>query len=166
MKHLRVVYLLLILVFAVTGCMVTGFGMRTHDVTSDPSWWGELHKGEILALNQDTLLNGVELTLAASKDVPGYNSQAIFHRTITVEMFKANPGKYWEDLHLIPQGTRLRAVKLGRWFSNNSSGYCISAIFLDGDFRNKIVPLDPYGGDPKKKGSLRLGPNCLVHPVE
>jgi len=156
----------LVAVFVLSGCMFTGFGMRAYDVSADPSWWGELHKGEILALNEDTLLNGVELTLGAFKDTGNYDSQRIFGGPITVDMFKANPGKYWDDLHLLRKGTRFRCIKLERWFSDNASGYSINGEILDGEFKGKIACIIPFGGDPRKKGSLKLKPASLVHPVE
>jgi hypothetical protein len=165
-KNLRVVGLLVIPVFVLGGCMFTGFGMRAYDVSSDPSWWGELHKGEVLSLNQDTLLNGVELTLGATKATPDYDSQSIFHSSITVEMFKSNPGKYWADLHLLPNGTTFRCDKLTRWFADNGNGYTVYGVILTGGFKGRTIPIDPCWGDANKKGSLKLGPSCLVHPVE
>jgi hypothetical protein len=125
-----------------------------------------MHRGEIVAVNEDTLLNGVELTLGAFKETSNYDSQATFGRSITVEMFKANPGKYWEDLHLLPKGTRLQCIKLSRCFTENTSGYTIIADILDGQFKGGIAYIAPRGGDPNKQGTLKLGPNCLVHPVE
>lgn len=140
-------------------------GPIEYDVTSKPAWWGEMHRGEVLALNRDTLLNDRALELSASKDTGTYNSDLIFGHTITVEMFKANPWKYWEDLHLLPKGTRLRCVKLERWFSDEGKTYRISAEILDGEFKGRIGFVCPWG-DPNKKGSLKLGPYSLVHPVE
>ncbi len=155
-----------------TGCIalrdnVTFFwGPISYDVTSKPAWWGEMHRGEIVALNDDTLLNGGRLTLGAYKETGTYSSGAIFKRSITVEMFKANPGKYWEDLHLLPKGTRFRCKKLERFFSSNTRDYIITAEILDGEFNGKTASIEPYGGNPDKKGSMKLGPNCLVHAVE
>jgi len=125
-----------------------------------------MYRGEVVSLNQDTLLNGVGLTLSAYKNTDTYDSNAIFGHSITVEMFKANPGKYWDDLHLISKGTRLRCVKLERYFSSVGSDYVVSAEILDGDFKGKVVCINPVWGDVNKKGSLKLGPYSLVHPVE
>ena len=152
--------------FFFVGCMGSPFPARVYNVSSNPAWWGELHLGEVLALNQDTLLSGVELTMIAYKITDTYNSTAIFGQNITVEMFKANPGKYWEDLHLIPQGTRLRCVKLERYYSDVISEYMLSVEIQDGDFKGRIVYLNPLEGDPDEKGTLKLGPHSLVHPVE
>jgi hypothetical protein len=149
-----------------TGCMGSPFSPRLYDVSSNPAWWGEMYRGEILALNQDTLLNGAGLELSAYKNTDTYDSNAIFGHSITVEMFKANPGKYWDDLHLLSKGTRLRCVKLGRYFSSVGSSYELDAEILDGEFKGKVVCVSPVWGEPEKKGSLKLGPYSLVHPVE
>jgi hypothetical protein len=156
----------LVAAIALPGCIFLSSNRRTYDVSSNPAWWGEMHRGEIVALNEDTLLDGSKLTLGAFKDNGTYDSQRLFGGPITVEMFKANPGKYWEDLHSLPKATRFRCIKLARWYSYTSSGYNISAEILDGEFKGKIVCIYPYGGEPDKKGSFKLKPASLVHPVE
>ncbi len=155
----------LVAAIALTGCLEIFGDGRTYDVTSNPAWWGEMHRGQIVALNEDTLLDGSKLTLGAFKDTANYDSQRLFGGPITVEMFKANPGKCWKDLHLLTNGTRFRCIKLERCFSYTTMGYSISAEILDGAIKGKIVYIDPFAGDPDKKGTLKLGPNCLVHPV-
>jgi len=166
LSRLFQVMLLLVAAIALPGCFFFSGNGHTYDVTSKPAWWGDMHLGEIVALNEDTLLDGAKLTLGATKDNDTYNSQQLFGGPITVEMFKANPGKYWEDLHLLKKRTRFRCLRLERWFSFNASGYCITAEILVGELKGKIVGIYPYGGEPDKKGSLKLGPNHLVHPVE
>jgi hypothetical protein len=151
-----------------TGCIFQGSVLppRSYDVSSNPAWWGKLHRGEILELNKDVLLNGTELTESAYKVTDTYDSNAIFGSSITVEMFKTNPGKYWDDLHLLPKGTRFRCVKLERYFSPVGKSYDLSAEILDGELKGKVACINPIWGDPDKKGSLELGPYSLVHPVE
>jgi hypothetical protein len=122
--------------------------------------------GEVLALNEDTLLNGEDLTLRAYKDTGQYDPKVPPHQKISVEMFKGNPGKYWDDLHLLPKGTRLRCVKLGRFFGNEGRHYLLSVEILDGEFKGKVVYVGPVAGDPKQIGTLQLIPSSLVHPVE
>jgi hypothetical protein len=166
LKHFFQMVPALFAAIALTGCLDLFIDARTYDVSSNPAWWGELHRGEIVALNEDTLLDRSRLTLGAVKDTDTYNSQQLFGGPITVDMFKANPGKYWEDLHLLKKGTMFRCIRLERWYTFNASGYCISAEILDGELKGKIVGIYPFGGEPDKKGSLKLKPASLVHPVE
>ena len=65
----------------------------------------------------------------------------------------------------VRKGTRLRCVKLERWFSSDTVVYRVSAEILTGDLKGKTVFLVPWG-DPRKKGSLELGPSPLVHPLD
>jgi len=81
-------------------------------------------------------------------------------------MFKDNPGKYWDDLHLLTKGTRFRCVKLERYFSSVLDYYRLSCEILDGEYKGKIVYIEPLLGDPTRKASLELGPYALVHPVD
>src|SRR5882762_2215847 len=88
------------LVAATTGCFSPYvLGNRTVDATNDPGWWGQLRKGEILRLREDALLNGIQVDLVADKITSNYDSQAIFERSVTVDMFKANPKAFWPELH-------------------------------------------------------------------
>ena len=150
---------------SLAGCFGSFLEPRSYDVTSGAAWWGELHLNEVLELNQDTLLSGHALELSTRKVTSTLGTEKLFGGPITVEMFKANPGKYWEDLHLLPKGTKLRCVKLERWLSSEGKDYLISAIILDGEFKGTIAYVIPWG-DPDKKGSLQLGPYSLVHPAE
>jgi len=95
---------------------------RVHDVTSKPAWWGELRQGEVVELKQDTLLSDGLLDVTARKFTrTGYHSEKIYGPSITVEMFRSNRDGFWNDLYLLPKGTRLRCVKLERWFSRHSA---------------------------------------------
>jgi hypothetical protein len=144
-----------------TGCM----GPRAYDVTSQPAWWGDLRLNEVVELNQDTLLNGGVLELTSRKFTrSNYDTQRVFGVNVTVEMFKTDPGGYWADLYLVRKGTQLRCVKLERWFSSDTAVYRVSAEILTGELKGKIAYLVPWG-DPRKKGSLELGPHPLVHPL-
>ena len=139
-------------------------GPRAYDVTSKPKWWGELKLNDVVELSQDTLLNGGVLELTARKFTQtGYDEERTYGVNVTVEMFRSNPEGFWADLFLVPKGTRLRCVKLERWFSANASAYRLSLEVLDGDFKGNIVYLVPWG-DPNKEGSLELGPHPLVRP--
>ena len=158
----------LVAALVLTGCIFQGSILppRSYDVSSNPAWWGKLHRGEILELNKDVLLNGTELTESAYKETDNYDPKVPTHQNVTVEMFKANPGKYWNDLHLLPKGTRFRCVKLERYFSSLGKSYALRAEIIDGEFKGKVACINPIWGDPDKKGSLELGPYSLVHPVE
>ena len=147
-----------------TGCICFPL-TRRYDATADPGWWGELHRGEILVLKQDALLNSHLITLKAYKNTDTYDSTKLFGGSVTVDMFKANPGKYWEDLHLLPQGTRLRCVRLERFFEENGSSYALSVEILDEEFKGQVVYLFETTGDARKKGSLRLIPGTFVEPA-
>ena len=147
-----------------TGCVI--FHDRWIDETHNPGWWGELHLNAILISTQDVLLNGILVTEAAYKNTGYYDSGALFGSEITAEMFKANPGKYWSDLHLLPKGTRFRRVKLQRHFSFEYSDCELSAEILNGEFKGMVVVLSNIGGDPRKKGSLRIGRNDYLRPVD
>ncbi|HKS37082.1 MAG TPA: hypothetical protein VJW76_07830 [Verrucomicrobiae bacterium] len=70
-------------------------------------------------------------------------------------MYKANPSR-WPEPSIVKQGTRLRCVKLERFFNLEFSEYRIYAEILDGDSKGKVVALFGVNGDPDMKGSLRL----------
>ncbi|HEY5040457.1 MAG TPA: hypothetical protein VIK53_00455 [Verrucomicrobiae bacterium] len=141
------------LALGMIGCVM--FHNRTIDETNQPAWWGQLSKGEILQLKQDTLLNGGVLTLSAYKITDNYDSGAIYGGNITVEKFKANPHGYWRELRILPKGTQLKSVKLLRVFSFEYSRYTVWVEVLDGEFKGKIVELGYFvSGMPQKKGSL------------
>ena len=152
----------LALVF-LSGCMGSMIPPRMHDVTSNPSWWGEVHPGEIFVLKQDTLLNGEELTDSAYKHTDTYNSDKMFGGSISVEMFKANPGKYWNDLHLLQKGTKLRCVKIVRWLSDVDQTYFVVTEIQGEQFKAKLARFRAIG-DPHLKGSLKLGAYSFVEP--
>lgn len=147
------------------GCVVYPFRGGSRDVTSDPIWWGDMHRQEIVAVNEDTLLNGQTLTLAAYKFTGDYDSGVLFGGNITVDMFKANPARYWSDLHLLPKGTRLRFVKLERYWSSEYSAYVISAEIVDGDYAGRVVVVPCGRGDIHKRGSLHMTSD-IVHRVD
>jgi hypothetical protein len=148
--------------FALAGCA----NPHASDVSSNAAWWGEMHRGERVALKQDTLLNGSVLQLVARKNVrSGYHYEKIFGDAVTVQMFEANPQGFWNDLYLLPRGTELKCVKLERWFSDEGPLYLITTEILDGAHKGQIAYLIPYG-DPYQKGSLELGPSPLVRPLE
>lgn len=149
----------------VNGCFGYLLTERRYDVTSDPAWWGNMHRYQVLELKHDVLLSGGRLTGAAYKETDTYSSLALFHQNVTVEMFKANPGKYWTDLHLISKGTRLRCVKLERYSTSENSTYIVSGEILDGEFKGTIVEIPCASGNPHKKGSLRLT-TYMVESVE
>jgi hypothetical protein len=148
-----------------TGCT----GPRAYDVTSKPAWWGDLRPNEVLVLNQDTLLNGGVLELTARKFTrTQYDFERTFGVTVTVEMFRSNPGGFWADLYLVPKGTKLRCVKVERWFPsdpNEKPVYRLTTEVVDGEFKGSMACLVPWG-DPRKKGSLELGPHPLAVPWE
>ena len=81
---------------------------------------------------------------------------------IKIEMYKANPNR-WPELGIVKQGTRLRCVKLERFFNLEFSAYRIYAEILDGEFKGKLVALFGVNGDPGKKGSLRLNTGFFEH---
>lgn len=128
---------------------------------------GDLARNEVLELQQDTLLNSKELTLNAAKVIDHYDSTVLFHGRVTPEKFKANSGIYWPELHLVTKGTRVRCVKLERFFSFEFSEYIVWVEILDGDFKGQIVGLssDFVLGVPDKKGSLHLY-TASLRPVQ
>ncbi len=129
---------------------------RNIDVTNNSAWWGELSKNQVLYLTQDALLNGGYLTLSATKVTPKYDSLAIFGRTITVDMFKADPSKYWPELHLLQAGTRVQCIKLERQYSFEFARYNIYVKIMDGECKGQIMRILGVPGDVGKKGTLRM----------
>jgi hypothetical protein len=142
------------------GCLM--FHNRTIDETNLPAWWGELQKGEVLQLKQDALLEGMSLMLGAwiPTETPGIN------HGISVEQYKADPAKFsqYAEIHLVVSGTRLRCVKLERFYTFETNEYRVYAEILDGDFKGRIVSI-PAIGDANIKGRLRLNANFL-EPVQ
>ncbi len=130
------------------------------DVTSKPAWWGHMHLNEVLELKRDALLDGGELWTSA------FNDQETRLVNVTVDLFKANPGKYRATLHLLPKGTKFRCIRLIRWFHPVNTCYYIDAEILEGECKGHVVGVAGVWGDPRKKGSLMLGTNSLLRPVE
>ncbi len=162
---LRSVFSTFLLVF-VAGCypLQPGIlGNKNIDETRNAAWWGDSHPNEMLQIRDEVLLNNGELTRNASRITDGYDSYLIFGKQITVEMFKANPHAYWSELHLLTKGTRLRCVKLERFYSTQSRGTYVTAEILDGDCKGKPVILG--FGRPDMKGSFRLDTR-FVEPVQ
>jgi hypothetical protein len=121
-----------------------------------------MHRNEILEANEDLLLDGVRLTTGAYNDSTMSDPS---RRTVTPEMFKSNPGKYWSGLYLIPKGTRFRCVRLERYWTSEYSTYKVWAEILDGECKGKVVSTFCATGDVSKKGSLRMTKDML-HPVD
>ncbi len=155
------------LILVLNGCFSPRyFSNRTVDVTKNPAWWGQLARNEVLELKQDTLLSGKILTLHAYKITDNYNSSALFGGTVSVEKYKANPNNFWPELHLLPKGTRVRCVKLERFFTFEFSAYRVYAEILDGEFKGQVVGLGSFiSGLPDTKGSLVLNTEFL-EPVQ
>jgi len=142
------------------------FSNKTVDATKNPAWWGQLARNEVLQLKQDTLLNGKLLTSHAYKITDNYDSSALFGGTISVETYKTNPNKFWPELHLLAKGTRLRCVKLERFFSFEFSAYRVYAEILEGEFKDQVVNLGSFvSGLPDTKGSLVLNTD-VFEPVQ
>jgi hypothetical protein len=114
----------------------------------------------VLVLTEDALLDRGSLRFSVSEQI-GIGAS----KRVTPEMFKANPGRYWEDLHLVPKGTRLRCAKLQRHY-NTSAGwdYRLYAEILDGEFKGKVVPVPSAMGSGEKKGTLCLSPHMGIEP--
>ena len=160
---LRVVFVLG-LILTLSGCRA--FSNKTIDVTNNPQWWGQLACKEMLQLKQDTLLNGKLLTSHAYKITDHYDSSALFGGTVSVEKYKANPNKFWPELHLLAKGTRVRCVRLERFFSFEFSAYRVYAEILEGEFKGRVVGLGSFvSGLPDTKGSLVLNTN-FFEPVK
>ena len=157
----------LVLILVLNGCFSPRyFSIRTVDVTNNPAWWGPLARDEVLQLKQDTLLAGKMLTLHADKITDNYNSSALFGGTVSVERYKANPNGFWPELHLLAKGTRVRCVKLERFFTFEFSAYRVYAEILDGEFKGQVVGLGSFiSGLPDTKGSLILNTSYL-EPVQ
>jgi len=150
---LRVVFVLG-LILTLSGCRA--FSNKTVDVTNDPNWWGELKHNRFVRLKEDSLINGEALSGSyVHKSLGKYQDQII-----KIEEYKANPSR-WPELSIVKQGTRLRCVKLERFFSFEFSDYRVYAEILDGEFRGKVVALFGVYGYPEKKGSLRINTQFL-----
>ena len=143
-------------------CSTTVFHDRVIDVTGQPEWWGESHRGQILCVKQDMLLSGNGIDMRADVDSgPIVRNRS---RTISVETFKADPTK-WPTIQLVPAGTRLRCARLERVIAYATIGYNLYAEILDGDQRGRVVYVPSGMGDPRKKGSFRLT-TFFVEPCE
>jgi hypothetical protein len=138
---------------------------HSKDVTRRPEWWGEVHRGDIVELKQDTLLNAGLLTLSAYKITDTYDSTRLFKSNISVEMFKANPNGYWSDLHLLKAGTKLRLDRLERYFAPGVVSYlALYGKVLEGEQAGALAKI-PARGSAYQKGSLALWPNSMVRLV-
>src|SRR5690242_6842432 len=127
------------LILLLSGCLSPRYFFNSSvDVTNNPGWWGPLAKGEVLRLKQDTFLNFEQITLHPYKFTDSYNSSVLFGGTITIERLKANPAAYWPELRFLPKDTRLRCVKLERFYSFEYSTYVVNAEVLDGEFKGHI----------------------------
>jgi len=115
----------------------------------------------VVRLKEDSLMNDGALCGGYVHKSLGKNQDQI----IKIEMYKANPS-HWPELSIVNQGTRLRCVKLERFFSFEFSAYRIYAEILDGEFKGKVVALFGVNGDPGKKGSLRLNTAFFEHVQE
>src|SRR6266849_9937622 len=150
------------LILGLTGCLSPRtFSNRTVDATADPSWWGQLAKGEVLQLNRDALLGGGGLNLGAWI-VTGANGAG---EKVSVEQYKAEPSRYarW-SLHLLSKGTRLRCVSIKMFFSFEYSAYKVYAEVRDVEYQGTLTSI-PVIGDPNTKGALRLNAQFL-EPVK
>ncbi len=147
------------LLVLITGCFSPRyFSNKIVDVTNKPAWWGELRDSRVIRLKEDSLINDGALC-------GGYVHKSLGKHqdeTIKIEMYKSNPSR-WPELSIVKQGTRLRCVKLERFFALEFSDYRIYAEILDGEFEGKVVALFGVNGDTGKKGSLRLNPGFFEH---
>jgi hypothetical protein len=145
--------------FALNGCLSPRyFSNRTVDVTNNPAWWGELRGNRVVRLKEDSVMNDDVLCGGYVHKSLGKHQDQI----IKIEMYKANPS-LWPELKIVKQDTRLRCVKLERFFSLEFSAYRIYAEIFDGEFKGKVVALFGVNGDPGKKGSLLLNTGFFEH---
>jgi hypothetical protein len=137
------------------------FSHNPVDVTEDKRWWGELAKGEVFKLNQDALVSYGDLNTRGM--IPTGNPG--IRNGITVEQYKSDPDRYSSlGVRLVPTGTRLKLVKLERYFGPEASLYMLYAEILDGPLKGTLTSVHTLG-DPWTKGTLRLN-TILLDPAE
>lgn len=105
------------------GCLA--FHNETINVTNNSAWWGELHKGEMLQTKQEAFLS------LKTKEwiVTGAYGAG---ETVSIEQYKADPDRYsrWPWLRVLSKGTRMRCVKLERFYTFETSEYRVYAEVL------------------------------------
>jgi hypothetical protein len=149
---------LIALVFALTGCYGPD-NFKEYDVTFKPSWWGQLHRDEILETDVDMLVQGRKLSPIVPVD-PGNSPD-----TVTVTMYKRNPDQYHPKIKLAPKGTKIRCANLKRFFSPQTKTLYVLGEILDGECKGAIVCVPGAHGNPKKSGSLVLE-HFYVHIIK
>ncbi len=146
----------LAMIWLFQGCLL--LSPERLDVGNDERWWGDLGKDRIVRLKQDVLLERRYLSPYGT-----INKDFRMER-ISVQEFKTDPSR-WPQFAIVAGGTRMRCVRLKRYFSTGYGEYEVMAEILDGDHRRKVVDIESLTfGSPYQeggKGSLKINPEYL-----
>jgi len=112
--------------------------------------------GHLILVTVMFLLNGCLLPHAFSnKTVDVTDNSAWWGQLAKGEVLQAKQDARLYSGWLLLKGTRLRCVKLERFFSLEDSRYQVYTEILDGEFKGNVVTLLGFVyGNPEIKGSL------------